>query len=443
MPPQARGGGAGDAVIGASHSASDVHSLLASLLKTLNELIKMIDRRFAATQAPGPASGTTATAGSPAPGGSSATATAPTSGGSSTTTHAVAPTVASPATASAAAPASYGPVKGAWVSAEELASRPMSGPEWDALLAKAEAPMSSANVADQNSNHDTETLAVALAAARTGRADLRAKATNALLEAIGTEQGARWLAVGRNLGSYAIAADVLGLRADGDPSSAGTRVQDWLSSFLTMRLAHDNNGTPITMRESAWASGSNASAQEGFAHAAVASYLGDSAELAWGWDAFRRYAGDRTSPHTMTANDDSWQQDPSDPVGIQNAGATRNGVNIDGALGNDMSRGGSLAGTPGYTQYPWVGLEGAVPAAAIYARAGYPAFEIQDQAIHRAVDYLWRLRQSTGDSSWFDGRRSDEIIQIVNHAYGTTYPISSSSVGDGRTIGYTDFTHAT
>ena len=105
----------------------------------------------------------------------------------------------------------------------------------------------------------------------------------------------------------------------------------------------------------------------------------------------------------------------------EDAGAVEDGCRLDGAVGNDMSRGGSYSCTPGYTQYPWVGLQGSVPAAEILERAGYPAFEIQSQAIRRAFEYLWHVREATGDASWFDGRRGNEVIWLVNKEYGTNY----------------------
>ena len=360
------------------------------------------------------------------------------SGVPTTTTTAPRPPV--PTTTPTPAP-TPGPISGVWISAQEIASLPMSGAAWQSVLNTAEGSLGTADVSNQDSHHGTETLAAALAAVRTGRADLRSKAEAAVVSAINTEDGARWLAIGRNMGAYVIAADVLGLRADGNPNSNGTRVQAWLARFLTRTLAHNNSGEQITLRQSAWASGSNASAEEGFVHAAIAAYLGNQAELGWAWNAFRRYAGDRTSPHTMNANDSSWQFRPDDPVGIQDPGATKNGCRLDGAIGNDMSRGGAFSCTPGYTGYPWVGLEGAVPAAVVLDRKGFPAFTIVNSAIRRAFDYLWHVRNTTGDAAWFDGDRGAQIIYLVNREYGTNFPVRLPT-GQGRTVGFTDWTHS-
>jgi hypothetical protein len=107
-----------------------------------------------------------------------------------------------------------------------------------------------------------------------------------------------------------------------------------------------------------------------------------------------------------------------------------------------MRRGGVFRWKPGYTSYPWVGLEGLIPAAMILDRAGYPAFEVADRAVLRTLDYLWQLRASTGDARWFDGTRSREIVQLVNAVYRTSFPVNDVP-GVGRTVGYTAWTHPT
>jgi len=318
-----------------------------------------------------------------------------------------------------------------WISPAELAVLPDTGSAWSALLEVAEGDLGTPDVADQDSSHDVTTLACALAAARTGRRDLRTKSLNALTSAIGTEEGARWLAIGRNLGAYVIAADVLDVRSG--------PIYAWLASFLTRTLRANNTDEQITVAN--WPTGSNASAQVGFVTAALCVYTGDFDRLATFWDGFRRYCGDRTSPIAETSNSDAWQMTPFDPVGIQDMGAVKHGCRLDGAIGNDMSRGGDDICSPTWTQYPWVGLEGAVPAALVFARAGYPAWEVGGDAIRRALEYLWFLRQTSGNEDWFDGERSNECIFLVNRAYGTRFACALP-VGGGRTFGYSDWTHA-
>jgi hypothetical protein len=321
-------------------------------------------------------------------------------------------------------------VTGFWVTHDEIRRQPTSGSAWNRIVSAANMAGGTADVSDPDSNHDQWTLAAAIYTVRTGQQ--RDRAIRALERAIATEQGGRWLAVGRNLTGYVIAADLLAVRSGS--------IYDWLASFRTMRLAHNISGDMVTFPESAWNSGSNASAQEGAAYTALAMYLGDAQMRRWSVDAFRRYAGDRTSPHDITSNSDAWQQTPSDPVGIQNAGASKGGCSIAGAISNDMSRGGSNVCRPGYTAYPWVGLEGAVPAAVMLTRSGYSAFTVSNSALKRAAGYLMNLRRSTGDVDWYDADRAPEIKHLLNRAYGMAYPVQYPVAG-GRTVGFTDYTH--
>jgi hypothetical protein len=106
-----------------------------------------------------------------------------------------------------------------------------------------------------------------------------------------------------------------------------------------------------------------------------------------------------------------------------------------------MRRGGLYQWEPGYTSYPWVGLEGLIPAAVILSRAGYPSFDVADGAVLRTHEYLWYVRTQTGDARWFDGVRAREIVHLVNVVYGSSFPVGQV-VGGGRTVGYTGWTHA-
>jgi hypothetical protein len=346
--------------------------------------------------------------------------------------------------------------RGIWIGRDELAARPTSGDAWERLFLVAGAPIARvphADIADMNSKHDAYALATALVCARTGTAC--AAGRQAVLEAIGTERDARWLAVGRNLTAYVIAADLLGLRADGDPASDGTRVETWMREWLTRSLRDNNRSSLRQFRP--FGSGSNADAQEGAAYAAVAAYLGDRPALDRAWDAFRTYACDPTAPDRERIDlrmgvAYGWAHDDGKPCAVNpigaikmipegqpGAGSTRR---IDGAIINDMRRGGRYQWPPGFTAYPWTGLAGFVPAAVILQRAGYPAFEVGDRAVLRTIEYLSFLKTETGNRVWFDGVRGGEVVQLVNYYYGTAYPVSRP-VPIGHTLAFTDWTHPT
>jgi hypothetical protein len=132
----------------------------------------------------------------------------------------------SASTACVSPPIQAGP--GVWLTREDLAGLPTSGQAWQQLKATADGNLGKPEIADQNSNHDVKTLAVALVYARTGDSGYRAKAADAIMAAIGTENGDRTLALGRNLVSYIVAADLIDLR--GYDAGREARFRDWLSS---------------------------------------------------------------------------------------------------------------------------------------------------------------------------------------------------------------------
>jgi hypothetical protein len=297
---------------------------------------------------------------------------------------------------------------------------------------------------DQDSDHDVKTLGLALYAARTG--DKVAEARAAVLSVIGTETNpptaGAWLTVSRNLGAYVIAADVLGLRADAGPD--GALMEQWIRDWLT-RVMPRNVGSGTRTWEP-FESGSNASQQEGFAFAAIGAYLRDRAVLDEVWQKFQRFVGDPNGPldprdiNLSAGIAAGWSHNPDAAIAINPKGTTKNGIRIDGAIINDMRRGGDFQHPPGYTDYPWTGTDGLVPAAFVLHRAGYPAFEVADRAILRAMDYLHWLRQDTGQVDWFSGRRGQSQIYITNWYYGTNLPIDGP-VGVNRCVGFVDWTH--
>src|SRR5262245_15817792 len=85
---------------------------------------------------------------------------------------------------------------GIWTNARELARLPMRGAAWNALLADSNLAVGIPNVANQDDVADVITLAKALVYARTGNAAKRQEAVNACMAAIGSEVGARTLALG-------------------------------------------------------------------------------------------------------------------------------------------------------------------------------------------------------------------------------------------------------
>lgn len=319
--------------------------------------------------------------------------------------------------------------KGLWISRAEIAKLPRRGPAWRRLLKAAKSDIGRGDVADQNSTHDVETLAVALVFARTRDERYREKAVDALMSAIGTENGARALAVGRNVAAYVIAADLVNLRGYDPP--AYRRFADWLRRLRTETFRGRTLAATHEIRPNNWGTMAGAS------RIAIDVYLGDAKDLARAATVFRGWLGDRAAYHGfLFGRDDTWQLDPSNPVAVQPAGATLGGLSVDGALSADMRRGGKFRIPPKRTEYPWGALAGALVQAQLLSRQGYDAWQWSDQALRRAVDFLYRLDEAYG--GWW--ARGDDAWEpwLVNAVYGTSYPTEPVLL-PGKNMGWTDW----
>jgi hypothetical protein len=315
-----------------------------------------------------------------------------------------------------------------WIDAGDVAARPMSGPAWDAVKAAADGPLGAANLADQDSDHDVRTLAVALVFARTGIGWYRARAAEAIAAAIGTEAGGRTLALGRNLASYVIAADLIDLRhAD---AALDARFRAWLDAVRTEPLEGRSLISTHEDRPNNWGTMAGAS------RIAAALYLGDAIDLARAAAVFRGYLGDRAAYARFKFGELSWQADPLTPVGVNPAAATRAGLDIGGALPDDMRRGCAFTLAPCHTGYAWEALQGVLVQAELLSRHGYPAFAWGDNAVLRAALFLRRLDLLYGDW-WAVG---DDTWQpwVVNHAYGSALP-ATTPARHGKILGWTDW----
>lgn len=318
-----------------------------------------------------------------------------------------------------------------WRSATELTAQPLSGVAWTSLAKAADGSLGTANVADQNSAHDMSTLAAALAFQRTGAAAYRTKAAVGIAAAIGTERGGRVLALGRNLAGYVVAAEAITL-AKADPA-LNARFRAWLSAARSAPL---DGRTLISVSEER---PNNWGTMAGASRVAADVYLGDGADLARAATVFRGYLGERAAYAGFRYGSDlSWQADPKNPVGINPAGAVRNGFDVDGALPDEMRRGCSLRADPCFTDYAWEALQGAVVEADILARNGYAAWSWGNRALLRAAAYLDRLDRRFG--GWW--AKGDDTWQpwVINRAYGTS--LRTAPARSGKIMGFTDWTHA-
>lgn len=314
-----------------------------------------------------------------------------------------------------------------WLSPQEVAGLPTSGAAWNNLLSAAQQNTSAPNISNQDDKTDVYVLAKALVYARTGEIGYRDQVVAAIQAAIGTEKGGKTLALGRNLAAYIIAADLVNLPAVN--ASVDQQFRNWLGQVLNEEL------DGMTLRSTHEKRANNWGTHAGASRIAIALYLGDAAELNQAATVFKGWLGDRTAYAGFKYGDLSWQCDPAHPVGINPAGCTIDGHNVDGVLPDDQRRGGSFTWPAPQENYAWGGLQGAVVQAQLLHRAGFPAWEWQDQAILRAVTWLHEQNSfpAKGDDQWQPW--------LVNYAYGTSFP-SQTPAGPGKGMGWTDWTHS-
>lgn len=312
------------------------------------------------------------------------------------------------------------------VSVETLRTKPTSGAAWNGLKSIADQAVGTLTLSDQDESSDITVLAKALVYARTGTAAYRSAVVAALKSAVGTESGGRTLALGRNLPSLVIAADLISLRT-ADPSFDSDRFRPWLKSLLTKVLDEQTLISTHEMRPNNWG------AHAGAARVAVAKYLGDTTQLARAAAVFHGWVGARAAYAGFRFGDDlSWHCDPTKPVGINPAGCMKGSVVVDGAIPDDMRRGGSFKWPPAQTNYAWENLQGTILQAELLRTAGYDSFNWESKAILRAVKFLYdRARwTATGDDEW--------ITWLVDARYGTSYKLSPP-VRFGKNFGFTDW----
>jgi hypothetical protein len=313
---------------------------------------------------------------------------------------------------------------GLWIDPQRLATRPTEGPAWEALRRTARGATGRPDLSDQDDPTNVRVLAKALIAARTGDAEAREDVVRALRRVRGTEQGARALAVARELMAYVLAADLIGL--EGEDRAAFV---DWLevvrrTSFRgrTLRSTHED-------RPNNWGTHAGAS------RIAVARYLGDEAELERAAFVFRGWLGQAEGWRGFEFGDAAWQPPFSwRRYAVNPVGATRKGHSIDGVLPDDQRRGGAFRWPPPKENYVWEALQGAVAQAVLLDRAGYDAWSWGDRALLRALRWLHEEADypAEGDDTW--------IPHLVNDAYGSDFPAPVPSQ-PGKGMGFSDWTH--
>lgn len=317
------------------------------------------------------------------------------------------------------------PYLGIWISADELARLPTSGPAWEHLKEEADGRANNPKLRDQDQNNNVRVLAKALVYARTGEESYREEVLENLMDAMGTEEGGRTLALGRELVAYVIAADLINLPADEDEDE---EFRAWLRELLTKELDGSTLQRTQEERPNNWGTHAGAS------RAAVALYLQDDEELERTAVVFKGYLGDRSAYSDFIYGALHWQADPDNPVGINPKDAMKEGHVIDGAMPEEMRRGGDFRWPPEETGYPWEALQGSLVQAEILCRAGYSTWEWEERALLRAAEFLYGIGWvPEGDDEWQPW--------LLNNVYDTDYP-TTIITRPGKNMGWTEWTHS-
>mgnify|MGYP001598649865 CR=1 FL=1 len=331
------------------------------------------------------------------------------------------PTTTATATPTPTSTATPKPTAGIWISRAEVMALPMSGKAWEALKRDALSSWGTPDIQNQDSNQDVLTFAGAIYAVRTGDKVVEQRVVQSLEDAMGTESGGRTLALGRNLLSYVLAADIIGYR--------DAAFVNWVSKVRSTTLDGRTLVSTHNDRPNNWGTHAGASRM------AADLYVGDMSDFAKAATVFRGYLGDRNAYAGFKYGELWWQADPSKPVGINPQGAMKDGHPIDGVLPDDQRRAGDFTWPPPKENYVWEALQGATVQAEILTRAGYPAWSWSDEALRRAIIWLHDVDAfpAGNDDTW--------IPWLVNSAYGTRFP-APSPARHGKNIGYADWTHA-
>lgn len=313
----------------------------------------------------------------------------------------------------------------------ELSTRPTSGAAWDALVVVARGSYGTPDLTDQDNQHGVRLFAGALVAARLGDSALKARVRDGIMAAIGTERVGSdnsTLALGRQLSAYVLAADVIDLAGSDDAT-----FRSWLGAIRTKILGgHSIWDSLVRTHE---LSANNWGAFAGASRVAASLYLGDAADVDKAAKVLRGFLGEHAAYagfRDFGSDALSWSCNVSGATPI-NPACTKSGIDVDGAIIEDIARGGSLRWPPGESgqSYTLESLQGLILQAELLSRAGYSSWDWSSQALKRAARFVTRY------SGWNRSSVDRHVPWLLNERYGLGLP--TEAAGMGRGFGFTDW----
>lgn len=370
-----------------------------------------------------------------------------------------------------------------WLSQTEILALPIAGDTacdadcaaaWNNLVAGSTATPSTPapDISNQDEEWGQYAMGKALVAVRTGNTTRRNEVVDILHQVVNTEQpsvgpnidNARSLAIGRELASYVLAADIIGLPTL-DPTFEATTWRPWITSLLTRQNAEGKSlATCHQVRPNNWGTHCGASRmavalyllrhETDAAKRAVAQTQYDNARLV-----FQGWLGDRQAYASFDFQGDpdavpptgaySFMPDPYSPRPINPSGAVVQGKNVDGVNTDDQQRAGNFTWPPAHTQYAYGGVEGAAVMAALLHRQGDDSWNWSQRALKRFVDWMWYTDGVKPVWDTCNETNKRFILDLVDRGYesGNDYieRMSCYSEGSvspiGRNVAWTSWTH--
>jgi hypothetical protein len=251
------------------------------------------------------------------------------------------------------------------------------------------------------------------------------------------DESAEWqtdngvLSASRQIGAYVIAADLIDLKTF--DAAADQEFRSWLAVVRTANI-----GTHGRWKAISWTCENATSNWGTFACAsriAASIYLGDTADVDRAASIIRAYFGDRSAyPANAPGRDGyfqhtggyqaSWSCNDLNWTGI-NPPCTKSGVNLDGVLVEDASRGGGCCTLQGDgNMYSWEALQGLFVSAELLYRTGRygDPYGWSNQALKRSLDFMQR-------SGWAITSPSKYVPWMANYRYNTSYPTTVAAGG--------------
>lgn len=307
---------------------------------------------------------------------------------------------------------------------------PVRGDAWRAIMARVEDPRGGAYRLGARDDSNTDVLAYALAGARLGDDTMKRFVRDKIERVISLPRNADdILATLRNLQTYVISADLIGLETFDPALDARFRV--WLAAEIRAPYAGGGGGGSVVSVHRTRTN--NFGTHAGASRLAAALYLGDEAEFRAARDVWYGWTtGDpEYVPETAVWSGTDWQCEPGRPRGINAAGCTRDGHSIDGVLPEDQRRCGEFRWPPCSTGYVHGAADGLLLSFWMLARHGEDPWAWGEQAALRQMRWKYETGQPPDEGFRWQ-------IPVIEAAYGIDLP-GNDPTATSTSIGFADW----